>query len=334
MISSAVTSATKAAHSAVVSLASATQISVGSPVPDVSVKVNSPTETLNFSTLPGKNVIVVVPAAFSPSCSEIQVPEYIGRFKEFEQKGVKGVYVVSVNDIFVMKAWKKDLVAKAEGGDSQVVFGESPESSGLFVLPSILFLFSDEFGGKCLLIHFNFSLLASHLSPLTSFISFHTSHFSPLTSYSVFGACGARNTCSRRRHRLVRIRHRTRVRRFLLVGRSEGQEGRHRYRQYRVANTTMAILGLPNDHKERTRSLILILLFSISVSSFPCSRLVPPTCWSSTSIARWTRLTSRPFPYCTTLFLHSAISLLPSIPLDVDIPTPISRHPQSPIPKK
>jgi hypothetical protein len=96
----------------------------------------------------------------------------------------------------------------------------------------------------------------------------------------------------------------------------------------------MAILGLPNDHKERTRSLILILLFSISVSSFPCSRLVPPTCWSSTSIARWTRLTSRPFPYCTTLFLHSAISLLPSIPLDVDIPTPISRHPQSPIPKK
>ena len=122
MISSAVTSATKAAHSAVVSLASATQITPGSPVPNVSVKVNSPTETLNFSTLPGKNVVVVVPAAFSPSCSEIQVPEYIGRFKEFEAKGVKGVYVVSVNDIFVMKAWKKDLVAKAEGGDSQVVF--------------------------------------------------------------------------------------------------------------------------------------------------------------------------------------------------------------------
>lgn len=129
MISSAVTSATKAAHSAVVSLASASQITVGSPVPDVAVKVNSPTETLNFSTLPGKNVIVVVPAAFSPSCSEIQVPEYIGRFKEFEQKGVKGVYVLSVNDIFVMKAWKKDLVAKAEGGDSQVVFGESPPFS-------------------------------------------------------------------------------------------------------------------------------------------------------------------------------------------------------------
>lgn len=57
------------------------------------------------------------------------MPEYIGRFKEFEGKGVKGVYVLSVNDIFVMKAWKKDLVAKAEGGDSQVVFGESKSES-------------------------------------------------------------------------------------------------------------------------------------------------------------------------------------------------------------
>ena len=74
MISSAVTSATKAAHSAVVSLASASQIQQGGVVPDVTVKVNSPTETLNFSKLTGKNVVVVVPAAFSPSCSEIVSP--------------------------------------------------------------------------------------------------------------------------------------------------------------------------------------------------------------------------------------------------------------------
>lgn len=122
MISSAVTSATKAAHSAVVSLASATQITQGSIIPDVNVKVNSPTETLNFSKLTGKNVIVVVPAAFSPSCSEIQVPEYISRYSEFTSKGVKDIYVLSVNDIFVMKAWKKDLVSKAEGDDTKIVF--------------------------------------------------------------------------------------------------------------------------------------------------------------------------------------------------------------------
>lgn len=193
MISSAVTSATKAAHSAVVSLASASQITVGSPVPDVNVKVNSPTETLNFSTLPGKNVVVVVPAAFSPSCSEIQVPEYIGRFKEFEQKGVKGVYVVSVNDIFVMKAWKKDLVAKAEGGDSQVVFGESP---------------------LVLLIPYSTSSLPTIDHLITNPLQFQFIRF--LVSAS------AVRRHSRRRHRLVRICHRTRVRRFVLVGRSEG----------------------------------------------------------------------------------------------------------------
>ena len=54
-----------------------------------------------------------------------QVPEYISRYAEFTSKGVKDIYVLSVNDIFVMKAWKKDLVSKAEGDDTKIIFGTS-----------------------------------------------------------------------------------------------------------------------------------------------------------------------------------------------------------------
>ena len=51
--------------------------------------------------------------SFSPSCSD-QVPGYIQKYEEFQGKGVKDIYVVSINDMFVMQAWRKDLLAKNE----------------------------------------------------------------------------------------------------------------------------------------------------------------------------------------------------------------------------
>lgn len=50
--------------------------------------------------------------SFTPTCHS-QVPGYIALADKFKQKGVDGIYVVSVNDMFVMNAWKKDL-----GGDA------------------------------------------------------------------------------------------------------------------------------------------------------------------------------------------------------------------------
>lgn len=43
-----------------------------------------------------------VPGAFTGTCSR-QIPDYIRKFDEFQAKGVKNIYVVSVNDVFVMK---------------------------------------------------------------------------------------------------------------------------------------------------------------------------------------------------------------------------------------
>ncbi|KAK0485374.1 Redoxin [Armillaria luteobubalina] len=41
-----------------------------------------------------------------------QTPGYIDDYEEFKAKGVAGVYVVAVNDQFVMNAWKEKLAPK------------------------------------------------------------------------------------------------------------------------------------------------------------------------------------------------------------------------------
>ncbi|KAA8913630.1 AhpC/TSA family protein [Sphaerosporella brunnea] len=51
-----------------------------------------------------KAIVVGVPAAFSPACSATHVPGYIAA-----KSGIP-TYVVSVNDAFVMKAWKESLL--------------------------------------------------------------------------------------------------------------------------------------------------------------------------------------------------------------------------------
>jgi peroxiredoxin len=44
-------------------------------------------------------------------CSS-QVPGYLNNYSKFVEKGVKDIYIVAVNDVFVVKAWKASL----EGG--------------------------------------------------------------------------------------------------------------------------------------------------------------------------------------------------------------------------
>ncbi|KAK1927809.1 Redoxin-domain-containing protein [Papiliotrema laurentii] len=110
----------QAAHSAFASLATYAQAKPGDNVPDVEVRINDLEDKINFSKLQGKNILVTVPGAFSPTCSS-QVPGYISRFADFQAKGVKDIYVVAVNDIFVVNAWKAKLSGE-EGKDVGVKF--------------------------------------------------------------------------------------------------------------------------------------------------------------------------------------------------------------------
>ncbi|KAM3070019.1 hypothetical protein ACMFMG_003946 [Clarireedia jacksonii] len=90
-------------------------IKVGDRVPSLSVLVeNSPANKVNLGELTkGKALIIGVPAAFSPSCSESHIPGYI---KHPKLKEAGDVFVVAVNDPFVTKAWGATLDPSGSSG--------------------------------------------------------------------------------------------------------------------------------------------------------------------------------------------------------------------------
>lgn len=53
-----------------------------------------------------KVVLFALPGAFTPTCSSKQLPGYDKAFSEFKKLGIDKVICLSVNDPFVMKAWK------------------------------------------------------------------------------------------------------------------------------------------------------------------------------------------------------------------------------------
>lgn len=87
---------------------------VGDAIPDVELMENSPgNKTSIAQIIKGKGLIIGVPAAFSPSCSEKHIPGYIN-YDGLKDAG--DVVVVSVNDAFVMKAWKENLDPDGKSG--------------------------------------------------------------------------------------------------------------------------------------------------------------------------------------------------------------------------
>ncbi len=52
-----------------------------------------------------KVIIFGVPGAFTPTCSEKHLPSFINLSNELKEKKIEDIYCISVNDVFVMKAW-------------------------------------------------------------------------------------------------------------------------------------------------------------------------------------------------------------------------------------
>ena len=68
-----------------------------------------------------KVVLIAVPGAFTPTCSETHLPGYVVNYDALTSKGVDEVACLSVNDSFVMTSWQKaqnaeHLTMIADGG--------------------------------------------------------------------------------------------------------------------------------------------------------------------------------------------------------------------------
>ncbi len=67
------------------------------------------TTTVSDLTKGKKAILFAVPGAFTPTCSQKHLPGFVEKSGELKAKGVETIACISVNDAFVMKAWKADL---------------------------------------------------------------------------------------------------------------------------------------------------------------------------------------------------------------------------------
>ena len=117
----------------------------GNAVPDVTFKVrvrdesiggDNPfkwTEVTTHDIFSGKRVVVFsLPGAFTPTCSTYQVPGFEENYETMRSLDVDEIYVISVNDTFVMRKWMLDQ------GVEKIKFipdgnGEFTEKMGMLV---------------------------------------------------------------------------------------------------------------------------------------------------------------------------------------------------------
>ena len=90
-------------------------IKVGEHLPSAKFRVGTPEGPAWKTTdeiFKGKKVaLFAVPGAFTGTCHKMHVPSIIQSLDAIKAKGVDTVAVTSVNDVFVMEAWKKATAA-------------------------------------------------------------------------------------------------------------------------------------------------------------------------------------------------------------------------------
>ncbi|KAI3706673.1 hypothetical protein L6452_24574 [Arctium lappa] len=89
-------------------------ISVGDKLPDATLSYfdsdgELQTTTISDLTKSKKTILFAVPGAFTPTCSQKHLPGFVEKSGDLRAKGVSTIACISVNDAFVMKAWKADL---------------------------------------------------------------------------------------------------------------------------------------------------------------------------------------------------------------------------------
>lgn len=98
---------------------------VGDKIPNAEITVIDKDGQNNVAAnnyFAGKKVVLLaLPGAFTPTCSEAHLPGFVVHYDDIAAKGVDAVACLSVNDAFVMKAWQEQQNAEniamiADGG--------------------------------------------------------------------------------------------------------------------------------------------------------------------------------------------------------------------------
>jgi peroxiredoxin len=88
-------------------------IKTGDAIPTMKLSAataEGPKEMSTADVFAGKKVVLfATPGAFTPTCSVRHVPGFLQNMDALKAKGVDTVVCTSVNDVFVMDAWRKDL---------------------------------------------------------------------------------------------------------------------------------------------------------------------------------------------------------------------------------
>ncbi len=88
----------------------------GQKIPNVTFKTRANDEFVDVTSddvFKGRTVAVfALPGAFTPTCSSTQLPRYNELAGVFKDNGVDEIVCISVNDAFVMDAWRKDQEAE------------------------------------------------------------------------------------------------------------------------------------------------------------------------------------------------------------------------------
>ena len=108
----------------------------GQTIPNVTFRVIEEGNWKNISTddlFAGKTVVLFsLPGAFTPTCSSTHLPRFNELAPVFKQNGVDEIICISVNDTFVMNAWKENQ----ESNNVTVIpdgNGEFTEGMGMLV---------------------------------------------------------------------------------------------------------------------------------------------------------------------------------------------------------
>lgn len=127
------------------------QLKVGDAVPSALLYDGAPSKAVNLAekTARGKNLVIGVPGAFSPGCSQRHIPEYIKNFDKFKDQGFGNIFVIAVNDSFVTSAWEDYVFDQAPTTGAESFVEVLADPTGEFSREwDVLFDATPFFGGK------------------------------------------------------------------------------------------------------------------------------------------------------------------------------------------